>query len=456
MLFNTYAFLLVFLPVAIGVCSLADSMPRIRIWALVLLSLAFYGSWDIGLLPLLIGSILVNWGAALAFDRTKDRRIVTAAIVADLAVLAVFKYTNFGIDNLAAATGLSLPHARIVLPLGISFFTFHHIMYLVDLRRGRLALVPLDRYALYICFFPQLIAGPLARGTQVLHQYGRETFRPGWEQRVSIGLTFIVIGLVQKVFLGDGLAKLINPVYAVAQAGPVVDGSAWIALGLGLQIFVDFSGYSDIAIGVAMMLGVELPQNFNAPFQARGITEFWQRWHITLSLFLRDFLFLPLCDVRLLGRRHILAALVVTMALCGLWHGAGWTFVLWGTLHGLALALATVWPKTGWRMPSFVARVATVAFVLVTAILFGADTLQGAAHILAGLGHPPSWAQVSNAWLIGLVAALAFLLPSSQVLCARLIAWPHHATAAALALGAVAILVQLGAHENYEFVYFQF
>ena len=456
MLFNSYEFLLVFLPIAVAACVLVEGYASFRTWTLVLLSLAFYGCWDVWLLPLLIGSILFNWLAAWAFDRTKNPAFVTGAIVADLAALGFFKYTNFLIDNVAAVTGWSIAHLQIVLPLGISFFTFHHVMYLVDLRRGRIGLASLDRYALYICFFPQLIAGPLARGRQVLHQFGREIIRPGWERRCSIGIAFIVIGLLEKVFLGDGLANLIGPTFAAARAGPVTDGSAWLAFGFGFQIFFDFSGYSDIAIGVALIFGIELPPNFDAPFQADGIQDFWRRWHITLALFLRDYVFLPLCDLRIGGRRHIVAALIATMALCGLWHGAGWTFVLWGTLHGLALALATVWPKSGVRIPTVIGRAATVAFVLATAILFGTDSLRATANLLAGLARVPNPGQLAHAWLIGLAAACAFLLPSSQTLCIQLTERPYRATAAALALGAMAVLVQLGAHESYEFVYFQF
>jgi alginate O-acetyltransferase complex protein AlgI len=382
MLFNSHAFLLGFLPAAIAICAVADRFPAARIWTLVLLSIIFYGYWNPLFVPLLVGSILANWLAIRASSNGKRRAVLTAAIVANLGVLAFFKYTNFVLDNVAAIAGRPLAQLNIELPLAISFFTFHHIMYLVDLRRGRAGVYPLDKYALYICFFPQLIAGPLARWSQVMHQFGREMLAPGWERRCAIGVTFIVFGLIEKVFIGDELASLLGPIYANAKAGPLTDGSAWLALGFGFQVFFDFAGYCDIAIGVALILGVELPQNFNAPFKATSIQDFWQRWHITLALFLRDYVFLPLCDVRIAGRRHIFAAMVVTMMLCGLWHGAGWNFVLWGTLHGLALALATAWPRFAPSPPAVVSRVATVAFVLVTAVVFGAETLQQAGNVL--------------------------------------------------------------------------
>jgi len=262
-------------------------------------------------------------------------------------------------------------------------------MYLVDLRRGRVGLVPFDRYALYICFFPQLIAGPLTRWNQVMHQFGREMLRPGWEQRFVAGLVLIVIGLIEKVFLGDQLARVIGPVFESARAGIVSDGSAWLALGFAFQVFFDFAGYSDIAIGLGLLFGIELPQNFNAPFRAKSIQEFWQRWHMTLTLFLRDYVFLPLCDVRVWGRRHVLAAMFATMTLCGLWHGAGWNYVIWGALHGAALVLATRWPPHA-MLPLPVRRAATIAFVLTTAIFFGwagSDQAPSRALVSAGGGR---------------------------------------------------------------------
>ncbi len=456
MLFNSFAFLLAFLPAAIAIYALADRSSALRTWTLIVLSIVFYGYWNPLFVPLLVGSILLNWLAVRAYSVSRQRAILTAAIVADLSVLAFFKYTNFVLDNVAAVAGRPIAHLSIELPLAISFFTFHHIMYLVDLRRGRVGPYPLDKYALYICFFPQLIAGPLARWSQVMHQFGRGMFTAGWERRCAIGVTFIVVGLVEKVLIGDELAGLLGPIFAKAKTGPLTDGSAWLALGFGFQVFFDFAGYCDIAIGVALILGVELPQNFNAPFKATSIQDFWQRWHITLSLFMRDYVFLPLCDVRIGGKRRIFAAIVVTMALCGLWHGAGWNFVIWGTLHGLALALASAWPRYAPSPPVIASRVLTVAFVLGTAVVFGVETLQQAGNILAGLAYLPSPQQLAQAWLLGVAALCAFVLPSSQELCLRLNERPRRTTAAALALGAVAILAQLGNGKSYEFLYFRF
>ena len=200
---------------------------------------------------------------------------------------------------MASIAGAPFEPLAIVLPLGISFFTFHHIMYLVDLRRGRAPLAPLDRYALYICFFPQAIAGPLARWSEVGQQFGQRIFAPGWERHWALGLSFIVFGLIEKALLGDPLGAILNPVFTAAAAHPLTDGTAWLAPGFAIQILFDFAGYSDIAIGLALLFGVQLPYNFNAPFRAVSILEFWQRWHMTLSRFLRDYVFLPLADMRI-------------------------------------------------------------------------------------------------------------------------------------------------------------
>ena len=259
--------------------------------------------------------------------------LISATIAANLLVLGLFKYSNFFLGNVNWLLGQPAWHLELALPLGISFFTFHHIMYLTDLRRGRAQLAPADRYALYICFFPQAIAGPIARWSEVAHQYGREVFGPGWEQRCALGITFMVVGLIEKTMLGDPLGRVLDPIYEQSVTSPLMDGTALIALGFVFQIFFDFSGYSDIAIGLGLLFGIALPQNFDAPFRATSILEFWQRWHMTLSRFLRDYVFLSLVDLRIAGRRRrasqIVVAIVATMALCGLWHGAAWTFMVW-------------------------------------------------------------------------------------------------------------------------------
>jgi hypothetical protein len=461
MLFNSYAFLLVFLPAAIMIYRIVDGHPGLRTWTLILLSLVFYGYWNPWFLILLVGSILVNWLAANMFAATRNGTIITAAVAANLAVLGVFKYTNFFADNLADLSGMSIGHLDIVLPIGISFFTFHHVMYLVDLRLGKTKTYPLDRYALYICFFPQAIAGPLARWSEVMHQFGRQAFGSGWGRRCANGATFIIIGLVEKV-LGDAVGNAVNPIYAFAMNGSVPDGSAWVTLGFGFQIFLDFAGYSDIAIGLALIFGIELPRNFNAPFRATDIFDMWQRWHMTLTRFLRDYVFYPLADLRLGHRRYrvvqFLAAIVVTMALCGLWHGAGWNFLLWGTVHGLAMVFVIGWRRYLPPPPVLVGRTVVIGFMLLTAVLFRAGTLEAALRLYQGLATVPElfWLgglRVSVPAIVGV--AYAASMPASHVLCERLNERPRFIVAAALGVVGTVILFMLG-QETHDFIYFQF
>jgi len=458
MLFNSYAFLLVFLPAALVIYALADPYPRARMPVLLALSLVFYGYWDVRFLPLLIGSILVNWLAAKWYVATKQGGIVTAAIVANLVALGIFKYTNFFAETFTAM-GVPVGPFSIALPLGISFFTFHHIMYLVDLRRGKTGEYELARYALYIAFFPQAIAGPLARWHEVMHQFGRQVYAPGWQRQFALGVTFIVLGLIQKTMLGDPIGRIVDPIYAQAKLGMVPDGQSWLALGFIFQILFDFAGYSDIAIGLALLFGVQLPYNFNAPFRSTNMQDLWQRWHMTLMTFLRDYLFHPLANARI-GRGHRLlqyfAALILTMALCGLWHGPSWTFVLWGTAQGVAVVTVSLWRRYGWRMPSLAGWAMTMVFALLLGVVFRAGSLEAAWHVYQGLAILPDVGAVGRALPIIVAAACAVLLPASQDIVAWLNERPRKVVAAALGLVIVAVLVELGDREAYEFVYFQF
>ena len=459
MLFNSYAFLLVFLPCALVVYRLADPYPRARMPVLIALSFVFYGYWDVRFLPLLVLSILINWLAARSYVATRRGAIITATIALNLALLGFFKYMNFFAETLTAF-GLPVGRFAIVLPLGISFFTFHHIMYLVDLRRGKAPSYPLERYAMYIAFFPQAIAGPLARWSQVMDQFGRQVYVPGWQHRFALGVTFIVLGLVEKLFIADPVGSLVNPIYEQARNTAITNGEAWLALGFAFQILFDFAGYSDIAIGLGLLFGVQLPFNFNAPLRATNLQEMWQRWHMTLLAFLRDYLFSPLASLRIVhGRLRIFqhfGAMLLTMALCGLWHGASWTFVLWGTLHGCALVIVSLWRRYGWRLPWFVGWALAISFALTSAVIFRAVSLNAARHIYEGLAILPSLDDIARGYPIFIAAFCALALPASQDIAAWLNARPRMVVAAVLGFACAAALVALGDREVYEFVYFQF
>ncbi|MGH6768105.1 MAG: MBOAT family O-acyltransferase [Xanthobacteraceae bacterium] len=460
MLFNTYGFLLVFLPAALLIYWFADKSERWRTWVLVALSCVFYSYWDVRFLPLMIGSILFNWWMANLYAATKKHILIKAAIVGNLLVLAFFKYTNFLADTFTILLGAQISHLSLALPLGISFFTFHHIMYLVDLGRGKAPTYSLDRYALYICFFPQAIAGPIARWSEVIHQFGHRVFAPGWERRAALGAIFIIIGLAQKTLLADPIGKAIDPIYAQALTGELIPGRAWLTLGFAFQVFFDFSAYSDIAIGLALLFGVKLPINFDAPFRATTILDFWQRWHMTLGRFLRDYVFMPLSNIQIGGRAlrttRLLVALLLTMAICGLWHGAGWTYVLWGTLQGVAMVTAAIWRRYGPPLPSMIGWALTIGFFVITSVFFRAGSLEAVWRIYDGLAYIPSWASSQNrdAVLIGAIAAVA--LPATHKLVEPLARIPRQVTAVGLAVLAMVAMAAIAGQSNFEFVYFQF
>jgi D-alanyl-lipoteichoic acid acyltransferase DltB (MBOAT superfamily) len=460
MLFNSYAFLLVFLPAAILSYRLVDPYPPLRMPTLILLSLVFYGYWNIWFLPFLIASILINWCLAKLYIAAKRSVIITTAIVANLLLLGFFKYTNFLAGTFTSMSGIPVGPFDIALPLGISFFTFHHIMYLVDLRRGKAPEYTLDRYALYIGFFPQAIAGPLVRWSAVMQQFGRAVYAPGWQRQFALGATFIVIGLIEKTMLGDPIGRVIDPIYAQAKLGPVPEGLSWLALGFSFQILFDFAGYSDIAIGLGLLFGVKLPYNFDAPLRTTNLVDLWQRWHMTLMTFLRDYVFTPLAAARITRGRWRLfqhfGAMILTMALCGLWHGASWTFVLWGTLHGCGLVVVTLWRRYGWPVPNLLGWALTTVFGLLTCVIFRAASIEATWRIYEGLAIVPNLDLLARGAPVWIAAGCAFLLPASQDIVKWLNERPRSIIAIALGFVIVAVLVELGDRDAYEFVYFQF
>lgn len=456
MLFNSFAFLLVFLPAALVFHWLVERFrPEWRLAALLLLSVVFYGYWDWRFVPLLAGSVVLNWLVAEAFQRSRAPVLVVAAIATDLLVLGLFKYANF-FAAMADALGLQLPRSDLALPLGISFFTFHHVMYLVDLKAGRAPRYGLVPYALYIAFFPQVLAGPLVRWSEIMHQLGERPYaRPDAAERFARGIMLLVIGLAKKVFLGDPLAQYVNPVFQAAAEGKAVTVvEAWQAtLGFTFQIYFDFSGYTDMALGIALMFGIVLPQNFDVPYRAVSLRDFWRRWHMTLSRFLRDYLYIPLGGNRR-GLPLQLWALFATMALGGLWHGAGLTFVAWGVAHGLGLGAGLLWRRAGLPMPAVLGWLLTFVFVVLCWVLFRAPTFEAALAVYKGLlGFAPLGSGLR--WRALLPAALVAMVgPTAWAFAHRLPPRPWIAVAFAVAF--VLVLFKIGDDANYEFIYFRF
>lgn len=459
MLFNSQIFLLVFLPLTVVGYYLTSTNRSIRIWLLIFASLIFYGYWDIRLVPLLVVSICVNWAFARVTEADLRRWIVPAGIALNLLVLAVFKYADFFAGSIASITGGQHQAWNIVLPLGISFFTFQQISYLVDRTRGGAPTYSFRDYFLYVAFFPQLIAGPIVRHNEIIHQFDLSPLREGVFERISRGSFLMVIGLVKKVFVADELANIVDPVFASATTQASVGGvEAWAAaLGFSLQIYFDFSGFSDIAIGVALILGFTLPLNFNSPYKADSIREFWRRWHMTLSRFLRDYLYIPLGGSQR-GRARQIGALAATMLLGGLWHGAAWTFVIWGGLHGAALALNHLWYRAGRRLPAPLGWLVTMLFVIAAFVVFRAETL-GAARVIFGdmlfVGDVGTLPDTKTAALLCGAMLIALVFPTSQKIALDLLT-PRPAYAAFSAVALTLVLIFVGTGQNAEFIYFQF
>ncbi len=410
MLFNSYEFIFVFLPVVLLVFLQlgrfrATSLPTL--W-LVLASLAFYAYWRSAYLFLLVASIVFNYLAGLAIAGAVARQarharwLLIAAIVADVGLLGYFKYTDFAIGTINWLTGTSIPLQHVVLPLAISFFTFNQIAFLVDVYKGHVHEHGFLNYALFIVFFPHLIAGPIVHHRDVIPQFRNFnfSFSSTW---VSRGLMVFSVGLFKKVALADNVAPYADGIFqAAARLEDLTMVEAWIGvLAYSLQIYFDFSGYSDMAVGGALLFGIRFPWNFDAPYKAVNIIDFWRRWHISLSLFLRDYVYIPLGGNRK-GALRRSWNIWLTMLIGGLWHGASWTFVLWGGLHGVYVLINHVvrdWrgpaapdhPNVLWRLGG-----RTITFLAVVAgwVLFRSDHLPAALQLyrdLIGYGGFGGW-----------------------------------------------------------------
>ncbi|MEO1201636.1 MAG: MBOAT family protein [Pseudomonadota bacterium] len=410
MLFNTYGFILGFLPVVVIGFYLIGRLAgnRAAISSLVIASLFFYGWWNPVYLLLIGTSIVVNYLLGLRLDPNvthadpaqeyaprRSRLTLWLGIAFNLGLLGYFKYMNFFADTAAALLGASFTLERIVLPLAISFFTFQQITYLVDTSRGLAKKYSFLHYALFVTFFPQLIAGPVVHHSEMMPQFMRNDLCRFRFRNAAIGLTIFILGLFKKVVVADGIAVYGTPVFDAASAGATLTFfEAWGgALAYTFQLYFDFSGYSDMAIGLARLFGIRLPLNFNSPYKATNIVEFWRRWHMTLSRFLRDYLYIPLGGNRK-GPLRRQTNLMTTMLLGGLWHGAGWTFVAWGGLHGLYLVVNHFWHGAKRRVfgehtfgfaGCWGGRLLTFLVVIIGWVFFRADSFEAATRILEGM-----------------------------------------------------------------------
>src|ERR1700760_319804 len=478
MLFNSYPFIFVFLPaVLFGYFLTGRFGAQAPVIWLALASLVFYSFSNWPFVALLLASIsfnyLVGWLLISLRLRAGPRfAVLTVGVTGDLLALGVFKYAGFVVANVNAVFSTSFA-VNILLPVGISFYTFTQIAFLVDAYRGKVAHYALPHYALFVTYFPHLIAGPILHHRDMIPQFEAADSKKPNPHLILCGLMIFGIGLFKKTGLADG----IQPLVAVAfnQASPSFD-QAWIgALAYTFQLYFDFSGYSDMAIGLSLMFGIFLPLNFNSPYKSQNIVEFWRRWHMTLSQFLRDYLYIPLG-----GNRHGSLAryvnLMITMLLGGLWHGAAWTFVVWGALHGAYLCVNHAWSNSGPTVAPRFARAANVAaFVLtfvsvvVAWVFFRADSLSSATFVLSRMADPTNIVfgrgEMANAMFIAVYAAIAWFAPNTQeimgydhknrVIGESLNGWLRrpgflYAAAVTLAFGV------LGISQHSEFIYFRF
>ena len=337
MLFQSQGFILLFLPIAVATYYLVAQSLVLRQWVLIGASLVFYGWWDVRFIPLLLGQIGLSWLMSVLYEKSGRQWPLYLGVVINLASLATFKYLDFLIGIVQSLIGVDLPRANVVLPIGISFFSFQLISYLVDRMRKDAPLYPLRPFALFVLLFPHLIAGPIVRHNELVPQFDQDPRREGLWARISLGLVLFTLGFAKKVLLADRLAEVADPLFDKAPQHVLNLGEAWTAtLAFTFQLFCDFSAYTEMAIGIALLFGLLLPENFRRPYVSANVREFWRRWHISLSNFIRDYLYIPLGGSRYGVLRYVFATMV-TMGICGLWHGAGWTYVVWGLWHGVGL-----------------------------------------------------------------------------------------------------------------------
>jgi alginate O-acetyltransferase complex protein AlgI len=499
MLFNSYTFVLLFLPIVVAgyqVLGMLGARRAVIGW-LVLSSLFYYGWWDPKYLLLIVGSMVVNYFAGRMIGGRGSRPVRWGALVCgvavNLVVLAYYKYTNFFLDVVGDVTGVRWDVGTIVLPLAISFFTFQQVAYLVDAWRGQAREYNFTDYCLFVTFFPQLIAGPIVHHGEMLPQFSEKKHFTLVAEDMAVGTAIFTMGLFKKVMIADPVAAWATPVFNDALLGGTPTFfEAWVGvLGYTFQIYFDFSGYSDMAIGIARMFGIILPLNFNSPYKATNISDFWRRWHMTLSRFLRDYLYIPLGGNRSGPRRRYMN-LALTMLLGGLWHGANWTFVFWGALHGLFLCIHHAWRAwrtrvLGWQDkdlgPAYLAfsLVLTQAGVVLAWVFFRAGSFEAATTMLssmAGLnGFDLSWTANESRLVAGCsLAALVFfvwLAPNTQELMRHYrpaldfsmrttgrnpldrLAW-HPTALWGILLAAMAIISILSMSRVSEFIYYQF
>ena len=498
MLFTSGEFLFLYLPITLLVFFATARFVgkgAAAAW-LAIASLVFYGYWRVEHTLLLVASIAFNYGMGEWILRARQDRprsaksLLVVSLAANLAALAYFKYADFFLRTASDLSGHDIPLLGVVLPLGISFFTFTQIAYLVDVFRGKVIERNPVHYALFVTYFPHLIAGPVLHHAEMMPQFRLDSIYSPRLRSFTIGLAFLLMGLVKKVLVADSVAPIANMVFGHDPEMALAASAAWLGvIAYTLQIYFDFSGYSDMAVGLSLLMGVRLPYNFNSPYQAWNITEFWRRWHMTLSRFLRDYLYVPLGGNRQ-GRARRYVNLMLTMLLGGLWHGASWTFVIWGGLHGAYLVVNHFWLwlrerlglKAATGVRGWAGRAAGVALtmlaVMVGWVYFRASDLASANNIVAsmfglqesgvGIESLAGYAGGILPWIVAFSFIALFLPNSQRLIDGRFSGWlDRRATrthcdewlaflVGALCVGVVLMAIAAASRSVTEFIYFNF
>ena len=451
MLFNSYIFIFVFLPIALlGFYALTNfSRQSFKIEILILLSLVFYSFWNIKYLFLLILSIIINFLIGNLLIKNNDKSKLIFGVFINLIILGYYKYTNFFIENINLVFEKNYIIETLILPLGISYFTFQQITYLVDCYLGKVSDKNFRRYFLYVCFFPQIVTGPIVRHGFLMPQIKENIKKKLSLNYLNVGITTFAVGLFKKVVLADNLALYVNPFFRSVESGIVLNFfDAWVgAIGYAFQIYFDFSGYTDMALGIALMFGFILPINFFSPFKAKNISEFWICWHITLSNLVRNYLYFPLSMffsrlslIRNFGiiKEFLLSLIIPTLisfTLIGLWHGAGWNFILFGIINGIYIIIFNLWKnfknkylkeRKSYKR-DLIAQFLTFISVVIALIIFRSDTIENSFYYIKsifGLGKFDfndlfqvgmfASQPLSGIFLLVISSVIIFLLPNTQ------------------------------------------
>lgn len=473
MIFSTYTFIFVFLPITLlgyRLLSYLGWMNLAKLW-LVLASIYFYSKGSGTFIFLFIADILANFMIGTLIVKMADKQaiwmkrlLLTAGLLLNVGFLGYYKYANFAIENINLLTGGAFPLLDVVLPLGISFFTFQLIAYLVDCYRGKTKETPILEFLLFITFFPQLIVGPIVHHADIIPQFRDRKVALFNGANMILGIFLFSMGCAKKIMLADPLTSYAATFYSDVAAGDTI--TAWVAsVGYSVSYYFDLSGYADMALGLALMFNIRLPHNFNSPYKARNFREYWQRWHMTLSKFLSDYIFRSFYR-KGSGSFNFYFSVMMTFFVSGFWHGAGWQFIVWGIVNGVFVCLSHMMYRNKWQLPFLVAWTMTFAGIVGTRILFVSDSLSESAvvfrklfslhdYITVGFLEQAKFFVANHAYtlvllLIGL--AICFFAPNSGQITQDFKPRVRHAVAAAFMLGIS--LAQMTSVSN--FLYFQF